>query len=209
MKTPAFPLTASICAAALAAAAWVYLSKQDMPAPADLAPSPELPPDSAPLAAAPPAGAPSSPHPDPAPAAPATAPVRPLPPSRTPPPTVPSTAAAAPAKQKRSLQDPAARVALGLVGIDPGAEAYWRDAIFDTTLPESERADLIEDLNEEGLSDTRRPGPDDLPIILRRIALIEELAPRADAFMRPHLREAHKDLQNLARITQGGGEPVK
>src|SRR5690348_2473627 len=51
------------------------------------------------------------------------------------------------------LQDPIARVALSLVGMDPDAEDYWFAAINDLTLPANERQNLIEDLNEEGLSD--------------------------------------------------------
>ena len=68
----------------------------------------------------------------------------------------------------------------------------------------NERKDLIEDLNEDGLSDPRRPGPEDLPLILSRMMLIEEAAPyamdqvNADAF-----QEAYKDLMNMAaRLTQ-------
>ena len=49
-----------------------------------------------------------------------------------------------------------------------------------------------------GLIDPRRPTLDDLPLIVNRLALIEELAPQAmdqvnfDAF-----QEAYKDLVNL------------
>ena len=56
-----------------------------------------------------------------------------------------------------------------------------------------ERKNLIEDLNEDGLSDPKHPGPQDLPLILNRIGLIETLAPFSmdqanfDAF-----REAYK-----------------
>jgi hypothetical protein len=110
--------------------------------------------------------------------------------------------------QKEPLQDPAARVALAYVGADPDAEAYWLGAIYDTSLPDSEREDLMEDLNEDGLSDPKHPGPQDLPLILNRLALIEEIAPNADDFMLEHLGEAYKDLVNLANITQGGGQPV-
>jgi len=114
-----------------------------------------------------------------------------------------------PAKKPRELQDPLAREAMALVGADPEAEAYWLEAIYDSSLPDAEREDLIEDLNEEGLSDHKRPSPEDLPLIMNRIAIIEEIVPHADDFMLPHLREAYKDLLNLAEITQGGGRPVK
>ena len=140
--------------------------------------------------------APPAPYP-PAPAV--TSPVQPVAPP------VP----APPAKKKRELQDPLARVALSLVGADPDAEAYWLEAIYDTSLPDQEREDLMEDLNEDGLSDQKRPGPQDLPLIINRLAIIEEVAPYADEFMLRHLQEAYKDLVNLAEVTQGGGRPVR
>jgi len=112
-------------------------------------------------------------------------------------------------KPKEPLHDPAARVAMSFVGIDPEAEAYWLEAIFDSGLPENEREDLMEDLNEEGLSDHKHPGPQDLPVILNRLTIIEQILPHADEFMVTHLGEAYKDLVNLAEITQGGGTPVR
>lgn len=96
------------------------------------------------------------------------------------------------------VQDPDARVALSSVGSDPYAEAYWSQAINDPTLPSEERKDLIEDLNEDGLSDPQHPTADDMPIIAYRIQMIEQMAPgamdqvNADAFA-----EAYKDLVNL------------
>lgn len=104
-----------------------------------------------------------------------------------------------PAPPKNPIQDPEARVALSFVGEDPDAEAYWISAINDPGLSAQERQDLIEDLNEDGLADPHQARPQDLPLILARIRLIEELAPyamdqvNADAFA-----EAHKDLVNLA-----------
>lgn len=103
---------------------------------------------------------------------------------------------------REPLQDPDAREALTWVGADPEAEAYWLEAIFDPNLPAQEREDLMEDLNENGLSDPRHPGPEDVPLILNRLALIEEIAPYGDNFMQEHLGEAYKDLANLL-----AGEP--
>lgn len=114
-----------------------------------------------------------------------------------------------PAQAKEPIQDPTARVALSFVGADPDAEAYWIGAINNPGLSAHERQDLIEDLNEDGLSDPRHPGPQDWPLIVSRIRLIEELAPYAvdqvnwDAFM-----EAYKDLLNLEQLAMGGGTPV-
>jgi len=103
-----------------------------------------------------------------------------------------------------------AREALAWVGLEPSAEAYWHAAINDPNLPARERQDMIEDLNEDGLSDPRYPSPDDLPLILSRIELIQAVGPyamdkvNADAF-----QEAYKDLVNLAAVALGGGEPVR
>ena len=111
---------------------------------------------------------------------------------------------------KEPLKDPTARIALALVGIDEMAEAYWYGAINDPSLSPNERQDLIEDLNEDGLSDPKHPTADDLPLIVNRLLLIEEMGPdamdkvNADAF-----KEAYKDLVNLANLVIGGGEPVR
>lgn len=111
---------------------------------------------------------------------------------------------------KEPVKDPLAREALALVGADPEAEQYWFAAINNPNLSNHERQDLIEDLNEEGLSDPNNPSLQDLPLIASRILLIEQLAPdamdqvNADAF-----QEAYKDLLNLADLALGGGEPVR
>jgi hypothetical protein len=104
---------------------------------------------------------------------------------------------APPANANGPVQEPTARAALSLVGADPAAEQYWTAAIFDPSLPDSEREDLMEDLNEDGLSDPQHPGPQDLPLIVNRIRIIEEIAPYADDFMLEHLWEADKDLRNM------------
>lgn len=117
--------------------------------------------------------------------------------------TVIAKLSAAPAGQSLTIngyvvQDPDARLALSLVGTDPDAEDYWVQAINDPNLPAEERKDLIEDLNEDGLSDPKHPAPEDMPIIAGRIQLIEELASSAmDQVNADALAEAHKDLVNL------------
>jgi hypothetical protein len=96
-----------------------------------------------------------------------------------------------------------ARVALAYVGTDPEAEAVWYTAINDPSLSDHARQDLIEDLNEDGFADPKNVTPDELPLVVSRLALIEELAPdamdqvNADAFA-----EAYKDLANMyVRLT--------
>jgi hypothetical protein len=97
-----------------------------------------------------------------------------------------------------AVQDPGARVALGMVGSSPEAEAYWSDAINDPALPAEERKDLIEDLNEDGLADPKHPTPEDLVIIADRIRLVENMAPQAmDQVNADAFAEAYKDLTAL------------
>jgi hypothetical protein len=103
---------------------------------------------------------------------------------------------------KEPLHDPDARDALALVGMDPDAEQYWLAAIYDTNLPDNEREDLMEDLNETGFADPRNLTSDDLPLIASRLAIIDSVLPDADDFMAPHLREAQKDLINM--LAQAG-----
>ncbi len=99
---------------------------------------------------------------------------------------------------KPPVQDRVARAALSYVGWDAGANDYWVSAINDPSLSAHERQDLIEDLNEDGLSDPRHPGPEDLMLIASRIAMIEELAPDAmDQVNLDAFAEAYKDLVNL------------
>ncbi len=102
-------------------------------------------------------------------------------------------------------QDPTARMALSFVGADPVAEAYWIGAINDPSLSADERQNLIEDLNEDGLSDPKHPGPEDLPLVLNRIQLIEQLAPNAmDQVNADAFAEAYKDLLDML-----AGKPVQ
>jgi type IV secretory pathway VirB10-like protein len=123
--------------------------------------------------------------------------------------------AAAPANRggrpgKEPLHDPLAREALAFVGADPAATEYWYAAINDPDLPNSERQDLIEDLNEDGLSDPKHPTPDDLPLILTRIKLIEAVWPTApDQVALDACAEVYRDLVNLAGVALGSGEPVR
>ena len=96
---------------------------------------------------------------------------------------------------KRELQDPEAREALKLVGADAKAEAYWLKAINNPNLPAKEREDLIEDLNEVGL-DPKNLTANDLPLILKRIAIVEKLD-AMDEVNAAAIKEAHKDLTRM------------
>jgi hypothetical protein len=98
---------------------------------------------------------------------------------------------------KESLHDPEAREALAWVGMDPEAEQYWLGAIFDTSLPDKEREDLMEDLNETGFADPKNLTADDLLLVMNRLQIIDAVLPDADDFMADHLLEAQKDLINM------------
>jgi type IV secretory pathway VirB10-like protein len=116
-------------------------------------------------------------------------------------------AAAPPQTDSRSEEAAArerrGREALAMIGHDPAADEVWIQAINDPSLSASARQNLIEDLNEDGLS-YRNLTMDDLPVIEYRIGLIEDLRPyamdkvNADAF-----DEAHKDLVNMANRLTG------
>lgn len=96
------------------------------------------------------------------------------------------------------LRDPLAREALALVGADISATEIWSRSINNRDLPANERQDLIEDLNEEGFADPKNLTHDDLPLILSRLELIEQLAPSAvDDVNAAAFQEARKDLINM------------
>jgi hypothetical protein len=97
---------------------------------------------------------------------------------------------------KRELQDPEAREALRLVGTDTKAEEHWLKAINNPNLPAKEREDLIEDLNEVGFSDPKNLSANDLPLILKRIAIVEKLEAMDDVNAAA-IKEAHKDLTRM------------
>lgn len=94
--------------------------------------------------------------------------------------------------------DATPRDALTLVGVDPAAEAVWFQAINDPTLPNKMRQDLIEDLNEEGFADPKHPTVGELPLIVNRIAIIEQIGNDAmDEVNYKAFQEAYKDLINM------------
>lgn len=102
------------------------------------------------------------------------------------------------ADARKRDEKPIWREALAHVGADPLAETIWIESINDPSISAHDRSDLIEDLNEEGFADPRRPTADDLPLIENRLALIEQLAPVAmDAVNADAFAEAYKDLINM------------
>ncbi len=153
---------------------------------------------------------------EPVAAAPVPAEAKSLPPASNPPVTESAAAdaavaaaspAAAPSKKAPyqpgpgkfiHARDPMARQTLAQVGVDPAADAYWVGAINDPALSPKERQDLIEDLNEDGISDPSAPTLKDLAVISGRLQLIDQLLPSAmDKVNADAFREARKDLLQM------------
>lgn len=103
-----------------------------------------------------------------------------------------------------AMKEPFARLALNYVGADAQANEFYEKAINDLTLTASHRKNLIEDLNQDGFTDTRNLTARDLPLIQNRITLIEQLAPSAaDPANAAAFKEAYKDLLKMReRITR-------
>ena len=123
----------------------------------------------------------------------------PAPQIETPAPQIPDIATTAPApRAKTPDQDPMARVALSLVGNDPDANELWIDSINNPNLSNKERKNLIEDLNEDGFLDPKHPSVIDLPLITKRLQLIDQLRPNAmDKTNAAAFDEAYKDLSKM------------
>lgn len=97
-----------------------------------------------------------------------------------------------------SQRQPLAALALAYVGVSERAEQLWEKAINDPQMPPDARKDLIEDLNQEGFANLRQLTAADLPLIQRRLAIIDQLAPRAkDAINAAAFAEARKDLLEM------------
>src|SRR6185503_2754526 len=96
-------------------------------------------------------------------------------------------------------KEPLARLALSYVGADQQANEFYQHAINDPVMTPNHRKNLIEDLNEDGLN-FKNLTQQDLPLIMNRIALIEQLAPSAmDAANAAAFKEAYKDLLNMQK----------
>jgi hypothetical protein len=113
-----------------------------------------------------------------------------------------------PVNQDPPTTDDLARTALAFVGFDADAEEYWAGAINDPSLPSGERRNLIEDLNEDGFSDPRHPTMDDLPLIISRLGIIEQMGPDAmDQVNAEAFAEADKDLRKMYQDLTGESWP--
>jgi hypothetical protein len=93
------------------------------------------------------------------------------------------------------------RVALAYVGANEQAIPLYHSAINDPALTPEQRKNLIEDLNQDGLSNRRNPTPDDLKIIANRYdlaqAYLQQPYVQNDPVATAAFLEANKDLFNM------------
>lgn len=98
-------------------------------------------------------------------------------------------------------KEPLARLALAYVGANEQAAALYHTAVLDQTLTPDQKRNLIEDLNQDGLSNTRNPTPEELKIIAKRYELTQAYLQQDyvlnDKLLNAAFREADKDLRNM------------
>ena len=95
------------------------------------------------------------------------------------------------------------RVALTYVGANDQALPLFHAATIDPALKPDQRRNLVEDLNQDGLSNRRNPTPEDLKVIANRYTLtqtyLQQEYVRNDKTLNAAFREANKDLANMLR----------
>ena len=95
------------------------------------------------------------------------------------------------------------RVALTYVGANDQALPLFHAATIDPALKPDQRRNLVEDLNQDGLSNRRNPTPEDLKVIANRYTLtqtyLQQEYVQNDKTLNAAFREANKDLANMLR----------
>jgi hypothetical protein len=103
------------------------------------------------------------------------------------------------------------RMALAYVGVDPKAGELFHATIMDNSLNANQRRNLVEDLNEDGLSDLKNFSSDDLTIISKRLALTESYLKQSyvqqDQTLKDAFQEANKDLKKMLEKAAATKQP--
>ena len=98
-------------------------------------------------------------------------------------------------------KEPLARLALAFVGANPQAEQLFHTAVLDGALTPDARRNLIEDLNQDGLSSKRNLSPEDLALVTARYRLtqtyLQQDYVQGDRVLLEAFKEADKDLRNM------------
>lgn len=108
-------------------------------------------------------------------------------------------------------REPLARLALAYVGANQQAAELFHTAVFDQTLLPDQKRELVEDLNQDGLSNKKEPSPEELKIIANRYALtqayLQEESVQNDKVLNAAFREADKDLRNMLQRAAAAAAP--
>ena len=98
-------------------------------------------------------------------------------------------------------KEPLARLALAYVGANPQAEQLFHTAVLDGALTPDARRNLIEDLNQDGLSSKKNLSPEDLSLVTARYRLtqtyLQQDYVQGDRMLLEAFKEADKDLRNM------------
>ncbi|MBI3874928.1 MAG: hypothetical protein HY300_02990 [Verrucomicrobia bacterium] len=98
-------------------------------------------------------------------------------------------------------REPLARVALAFVGANAQAEQMFGQAVRDPALHGNPIRNLVEDLNQDGISNRKVPTPEDLKLIASRYDLTQQYLQQdfvqADKVLLGAFKEANKDLANM------------
>lgn len=104
------------------------------------------------------------------------------------------------------------RLALNFVGANDQALELFHQAALDPQLKPDQRRNLVEDLNQDGLSNPRNPTPEDLKVIANRYALtqtyLQQDYVKNDKTLNAAFQEANKDLAKMLERA-GATPPVK
>ena len=98
-------------------------------------------------------------------------------------------------------KEPLARLALAFVGANPQAGELFHTAVLDGALTPDARRNLIEDLNQDGLSSKKNLSPEDLALVTARYRLtqtyLQQDYVQGDRMLLAAFKEADKDLRNM------------
>jgi hypothetical protein len=93
------------------------------------------------------------------------------------------------------------RLALSYVGADDSALELFHQAAFDPQLKPDQRRELVEDLNQDGLTQRKNPSAETLQIIAKRYALtqtyLQQDYVKNDKTLFAAFQEANKDLGKM------------
>lgn len=100
-----------------------------------------------------------------------------------------------------AAKEPLVRSALAFVGANDQALQVFGQAVRDPALAGEPIRNLVEDLNQDGIRNEKKPTPEDLKLIANRYALTQRFLQQDFVLNNPALlegfREADKDLRNM------------